>query len=454
MGPSRVNGRLPRGERRPGASPGAARVGRMPDDRIGARGSVLSALRAIENDRTLSECVVAHRVSRPVEARFADLPEGLDPRLPPALLSRGVRRLYIHQREAYDHVVAKRDVVVVTPTASGKTLCYNLPVLDAVLKDADARAIYLFPTKALSRDQAAELVELMEATGAGLGSAVYDGDTPPAERRVVRDRAHVVLTNPDMLHTAILPHHARWMKLFENLRVVVVDELHHYRGVFGSHLANVLRRLRRICRFYGSDPVFVASSATIANAGAFAETLLERRPTLVTESGAPRGERHFLLVNPPVVNETLGLRASYLSTTRRVAAALLEEAVHPIVFAGSRVTTEVLAKYLKDLFKDDLEREGAVMAYRGGYLPGERRGIERGLREGRILGVVSTNALELGIDIGSLDACVMAGYPGTVASVLQQAGRARRRMEPSAAVLVLRSHPLDHHFADHPENRP
>jgi DEAD/DEAH box helicase domain-containing protein len=430
----------------------------MPDDRIRARGNVLSAIRTLEHDRTLSECVVAHRVTPPVEARFADLPEGLDPRLPKALLSRGVRRLYIHQREAYDHVVAKRDVVVVTPTASGKTLCYNLPVLDAVLKDPDARAIYLFPTKALSRDQAAELVELMEAThppgseGPGLGSAVYDGDTPPAERRVVRDRAHVVLTNPDMLHTAILPHHARWMKLFENLRVVVVDELHHYRGVFGSHLANVLRRLRRICRFYGSDPVFVASSATIANAAAFAETLLERRPTLVTESGAPRGERHFLIVNPPVVNASLGLRASYLSTTRRVAAAFLEEAVHTIVFAGSRVTTEVLAKYLKDLFKDDLEREGAVMAYRGGYLPGERRGIERGLRDGRILGVVSTNALELGIDIGSLDACVMAGYPGTAASVTQQAGRAGRRMEPSAAVLVLRSHPLDQHFADHPED--
>ncbi|HVG93672.1 MAG TPA: DEAD/DEAH box helicase, partial [Planctomycetota bacterium] len=321
-----------------------------------------------------------------------------------------------------------------------------------ILKDPDARAVYLFPTKALSRDQSADLIDLMAATGAPLGSAVYDGDTPPAERRVVRDRAHVVLTNPDMLHTAILPHHARWMKLFENLRIVVIDELHHYRGVFGSHLANVLRRLRRICRFYGSDPVFVASSATIANAGEFASTILEREPVLITKSGAPQGERHFLLVNPPIVNPQLGLRASYLGVTRQAATAFLEEGVHTIVFAGSRVTTEVLGKYLKDVFRSDPAAVRHHAVARGGMLPKDRRSIERGLREGRILGVVSTNALELGIDIGSLDACVLAGYPGTIASVAQQAGRAGRRQGPSAAVLVLRSHPIDQHFADHPED--
>jgi DEAD/DEAH box helicase domain-containing protein len=413
---------------------------------------VMRVLHRFKHDPALSEWVVAHRVAPPKEASYADLPEGLDPRLPAALASRGIKRLYSHQRAAFDHVAAGRSTVVVTPTASGKTLCYNLPVLDAVLKDPDARAIYLFPTKALSRDQSAELLELMQATGADLGSAVYDGDTPPAERRVVRDRAHVVLTNPDMLHTAILPHHARWMKLFENLRYVVVDEIHHYRGVFGSHLANVLRRLRRICRFYGSDPVFVSSSATIANAGAFAESLLERPVAVVSESGAPRGERHFLVVNPPIVNVPLGLRASYLSVTTRVASAFLAEGVHTIVFAGSRVTTEVLAKYLKEGSRDGPACADRVMAYRGGFLPKERRSIERGLREGSLLGVVSTNALELGIDIGSLDACVMAGYPGTVASVRQQSGRAGRRMEPSASVLVLRSHPLDQHFADHPED--
>lgn len=418
---------------------------------------VLSVLHRFEHDPDLSGLVVAHRTLPPVEARCADLPEGLHPALPAALSTRGVSRLYTHQREAYDLATARQDVVVVTPTASGKTLCYNLPVLDAILKDPDARALYLFPTKALSRDQSAELLDLMAACGAGrdgapLASAVYDGDTPPAERRVVRDRAHVVLTNPDMLHTAILPHHAKWMKLFENLRYVVLDELHHYRGVFGSHVANVLRRLRRVCRFYGSDPVFVASSATIRNAEAFATTLLGRRPTLVTRSGAPQGERHLVLVNPPLVHPLLGLRASYLTTTRKVAEAFLTAGVHTIVFAGSRVTTEVLAKYLKETFRDDLEARGRVMAYRGGMLPKERREIERGLRAGRILGVVSTNALELGIDIGALDACVMAGYPGTIASFRQQAGRAGRRLLPSAAVLVLRSHPLDQHLADHPED--
>ena len=413
---------------------------------------VLSVIRRFDHDPGLAGLVVAHRVQPPLEASYADLPEGLDPRLPAALAARGVKRLYTHQRDAYDLATAHKDLVVVTPTASGKTLCYNLPVLDAILKDPDARALYLFPTKALSRDQSAELIDLMAATGAPLGSAVYDGDTPPAERRVVRDRAHVILSNPDMIHTAILPHHARWMKLFENLRFVVLDELHHYRGVFGSHLGNVLRRLRRICRFYGSDPVFVCSSATIANAKEFATTILGREPTLVTRSGAPRGERHVFLVNPPIVNPMLGLRASYLSVTRKVAAAFLEAGVHTIVFAGSRVTTEVMAKYLKDLFRHDLEAAGRVMAYRGGMLPQERREIERGLRAGRILGVVSTNALELGIDIGSLDACVMAGYPGTVASFRQQSGRAGRRMAPSAAVLVLRSHPLDQHLADHPED--
>ncbi|MDJ0975026.1 MAG: DEAD/DEAH box helicase [Planctomycetota bacterium] len=395
--------------------------------------------------------VVAHRVSPATQAKFADLPDALDPRLPQALAERGIRRLYTHQRAAYDHVTAKRNTVVVTPTASGKTLCYNLPVLDALLKDPGARALYLFPTKALSRDQSAELLELMQQAAPQLGTAVYDGDTPPAERRVVRDRAHVIMSNPDMLHTAILPHHARWMRLFENLRYVVIDELHHYRGVFGSHLANVLRRLRRVCRFHGSDPVFIAASATIANARSFAERLLERPVELIEENGAPLGERHFVLLNPPVTNPALGLRKSYLSTSRQVASTFMKRGVHTIVFCGARTTTEVMTKYMKDLFRDRVDRRPRVVGYRGGYLPRERRAIERGLRDGSILGVVSTNALELGIDIGALDASVIAGYPGTVASTRQQAGRAGRRQDASAAVLVLRSSPLDQYLADHPE---
>jgi len=395
--------------------------------------------------------VVAHRVLPATEGRYADLPDGLDPRVPPALAARGIERLYVHQRAAFDLVRAGRHAVVVTPTASGKTLCYNLPVLQALLEDPDARALYLFPTKALSRDQSAELGALMESSGVPLAAAVYDGDTPPAERRVVRDRAHVVLSNPDMLHTAILPHHERWMRLFENLRVVVIDELHSYRGVFGSHLANVVRRLKRVCRFHGSTPVFLCASATIANAKAFAERLLGEEVSLVEENGAPLGERHFLMVNPPVVDATLGLRASYLAVTRSVARRFLERDVPTIVFCGSRTVTEVMTKYLKDLFRAGVDRRPRVEGYRGGYLPRERRSIERGLREGSVLGVVSTNALELGIDVGSLDASVLAGYPGTIASARQQAGRAGRRRGASAAVLVLRSHPLDQYLADHPE---
>ena len=414
----------------------------------------------VSSERAVGE-VAAHHVDPAVPAKFADLPAHLDARIPPALASRGVTRLYTHQRAAFDHVSPAdgsrgKHTVVVTPTASGKTLCYNLPVLDALLKDPGARALYLFPTKALSRDQAAELHALMEAAdvtpqGKGLSAAVYDGDTPPAERRVVRDRAHVVLSNPDMLHTAILPHHARWMRLFENLRYVVIDELHHYRGVFGSHLANVLRRLRRICRFHGSDPIFIAASATIANAKPFAQKLLESPVELIEENGAPLGERHFLMLNPPVINPTLGLRASYLGTSRKVASAFLQAGIHTIVFCGARVTTEVMTKYLKEIFYDLPTGAPQIVGYRGGYLPKERRRIERGLRAGSIRGVVSTNALELGVDIGSLDACVLAGYPGTVASTRQQAGRAGRRQGASAAVLVLRSHPLDQYLADHPE---
>jgi len=426
---------------------------------------VRAVLDEITSDEHLAGCVVAHRVLHAEEARFAPLPDDLDPRLPPALATRGIEQLYTHQRAAYDHVHARRHTVVVTPTASGKTLCYNLPVLDALLRDPGARALYLFPTKALSRDQAAELQALMLATrdpveegaapGEGadpaLGAAVYDGDTPPSERRIVRDRAHVVLSNPDMLHAAILPHHARWMRLFENLRYVVIDELHTYRGVFGSHLANVLRRLRRVCRFHGSDPIFICSSATIANAQTFAERLLELPVSVVEENGAPLGERHFLMINPPMANHALGLRTSYLGVARRVASRFLRAKVHTIVFCGSRTVTEVMTKYLKDLFRPLVDRVPRIVGYRGGYLPRQRRGIEQGLRDGSILGVVSTSALELGIDIGALDACVIAGYPGTVASTRQQAGRAGRRQGASAGVLILRSHPLDQYLADHPE---
>jgi DEAD/DEAH box helicase domain-containing protein len=382
-----------------------------------------------------------------VPASFAPYPEGTDPRLVSALASRGVEQLYTHQAEAFGHVLAGRNVVAITPTASGKTLCYNAPVLDAILKDPSTRALYLFPTKALAQDQLAELHALSELvahdTDLNIGVFTYDGDTPSDARRAIRGKAHVVLSNPDMLHSGILPHHPRWAKLFENLRFVIVDELHAYRGVFGSHLANILRRLQRICRHYGSDPVFICSSATIANPRELAEGLTGRPFELVDRSGAPRGEKFFLFVNPPVVNAQLGIRRSYLAEARRVSLEFLKHNLQLILFAQSRLAVEILTTYLKDAYHGPPGAADVVRGYRGGYLPNRRREIERGLRAGQVRAVVSTNALELGIDIGALDVAVLAGYPGTIAATWQRAGRAGRRTTRSAAVLVASSAPID-----------
>ncbi len=314
--------------------------------------------------------------------------------------------------------------------------------------------MYLFPTKALAQDQLAELHELTalvnSTAGTDLGVFTYDGDTPQDARRAIRTRAHVVLSNPDMLHSGILPHHPKWAKLFESLRFVVIDELHAYRGVFGSHLANVLRRLQRICRHYGSDPVFICSSATIANPRELAERLAERPFVLVDENGAPRGEKLFLFVNPPVVNKELGIRRSYLSEARRVAGEFLKRQLQLIVFCQSRLSTEILTTYLKDDFEGPPGTPEQVRGYRGGYLPLRRREIERGLREGLVRAVVATNALELGIDIGALDIAVMAGYPGTIASTWQRAGRAGRRQGRSAAIMVASSAPVDQFVVRNP----
>jgi len=343
---------------------------------------------------------------------------------------------------------------VTTPTASGKTLCYNVPVLNAILRDLSSRALYLFPTKALAQDQLAELHELSSRLSQPdeleIGVFTYDGDTPQDARRAIRGRAHVVLSNPDMIHSGILPHHPRWAKLFENLRYVVIDELHAYRGVFGSHLTNVLRRLHRVCRHYGSNPTFVCSSATIANPRELAESLVEEPFELVSKTGAPRGEKVFLFVNPPVVNRELGIRRSYLSETRRIAGEFLKRKLQLIVFAQSRLATEILTTYLKDDFRSGPGAQDEIRGYRGGYLPQRRREIERGLREGSVRAVVSTNALELGVDIGALDVSVLAGYPGTVAATWQRAGRAGRRNGPSAAVLVASSAPLDQYVVRNP----
>jgi DEAD/DEAH box helicase domain-containing protein len=398
--------------------------------------------------------VTALRRLPAMPAQHADFPAGLDPRLRGALRSRGITQLYTHQAVAIEHALAGRNVVVVTPTASGKTLCYNAPVLHSVLQDPASRALYLFPTKALAQDQLAELQTMCEAvagsSGDQIGVFTYDGDTPQDARRTVRARAHLVLSNPDMVHSGILPHHPRWAKLFENLRYVVIDELHAYRGVFGSHLCNVLRRLRRICRHYGSNPVFLCSSATIANPRDLAERLTEQPFEIVSESGAPRGEKFFVFVNPPIVNSQLGIRRSYVSETRRIATEFLKRHLQVIVFAQSRLTTEILTTYLKDDFEGTPGSPERIRGYRGGYLPNRRREIEKGLREGAVRAVVSTNALELGIDIGALDVSVMAGYPGTIAATWQRAGRAGRRSSRSAAVLVASSAPLDQFIVRNP----
>lgn len=383
-------------------------------------------------------------------ARLLPFPSELDPRVASALRSHGIRELYSHQRQAWDAITAGRHTVVVTPTASGKTLCYNLPVLQAALHDR-AKALYLFPTKALSQDQVAELMELNEAGDLGIRAFTFDGDTPGDARKAVRTKGDIVASNPDMLHQGVLPHHTKWAQFFENLRFVVIDEMHSYRGVFGSHVANVIRRLRRVCRFYGSNPVFVLSSATIANPAELAEGLIGDPVTAITESGSPAGERHLFLWNPPVVNADLGIRASARSQATRIARMAVKSGLKTIVFAQSRLMVEVLTKYLKDVFDGDPRKPARVAAYRGGYLPGQRRETEKALRAGNVDCVIATSALELGVDIGSLDVCVLNGYPGTIAATWQRLGRAGRRMRPSLGVLIATSQPLDQYIIRNPD---
>jgi DEAD/DEAH box helicase domain-containing protein len=413
--------------------------------------TVQDALGALVARYRADEVLTAVRHIPAREAQFRAMPAWVRPQLAAAYHAKGIEKLYTHQAAAAELAHAGKNFVVVTPTASGKTLCYNLPVLNAVLGNADTRALYLFPTKALAQDQLAELHDLAKRLDDCFGVFTYDGDTPSDARRAIRERGHVILTNPDMLHTGILPHHTKWTRVFENLRYIVLDELHQYRGVFGSHLANVLRRLGRIAEFYGSKPQFICCSATIANPGELAKHLIAESVQVLEENGAPAAEKLFVFYNPPIVNRNLGIRRSYLSETTRVAKELLARKLQTIVFANSRLHTEVLLTYLQQANRPGPGEAEPVRGYRGGYLPGERREIERGLRDGRIRGVVATSALELGIDIGSLDASVMAGYAGSIASTWQRAGRAGRRSGTSCAVMVASSAPLDQFIVQHPD---
>src|SRR5579859_5467894 len=412
---------------------------------LAARGGIETSVARFEKwmaDPDSPIRAIRHQPAR--EGKFADIPAEVAPALRDALVARGIAQLYTHQADAFRLCAEGKNTVVVTPTASGKTLCYNLPVLQKLIDDPGARAMYLFPTKALAEDQLHEFQAAVDAMGSEIRAFTYDGDTPQDARRAIRERANVVLTNPDMLHSGVLPHHTKWAKAFENLRYVVIDELHYYRGVYGSHLANLLRRLKRVCEFYGSSPQFICCSATIANPKELAEALTGLPFELVERNGAPSGDKYVVFYNPPVVNRSLGIRRSYLNETRRMARELLERGQQTLVFANSRLATEILLTYLKD------DHPG-VRGYRGGYLPKERREIERKLRDGELRAVVATNALELGIDIGSLDAVVMAGYPGTIASTWQRAGRAGRRQTAALAVLVASSAPLDQYIIEHPE---
>jgi DEAD/DEAH box helicase domain-containing protein len=384
-------------------------------------------------------------------ARLVDPPDWLDPRLRAALAARGIEQLYSHQAEALEALRAGEDVVVVTPTASGKTLCYNLPVLQSIIDDRAARALYLFPTKALSQDQVTEFRELSTTAALEVAASTYDGDTPAPVRHVVRGAGQVVVTNPDMLHAAILPHHTKWFHLFEQLRYVVIDELHTYRGLYGSHVANVLRRLFRICAHYGSRPQIVCCSATIGNPLELAVRLTGRSPVLVERNGAPSGARTIAVVNPPVVNPELGVRASSARRSARLALDFLRADCQTIVFGSSRLQVELILTTLREALREGRGPWQRIRGYRSGYLPTERRAIERGLRNGEVLGVVSTNALELGVDIGRLDASILCGFPGSIAGTLQQMGRAGRRERPSVHVLVAGSSPVDQYIAAHPE---
>jgi DEAD/DEAH box helicase domain-containing protein len=412
--------------------------------------SVSSVLSKLQSDPSFSENIIHYKKMEGKSAIYAKFPSVLHPSIIKALKTKGIKQLYSHQRDAFDSAYNGQSITAVTPTASGKSLCYHLPVLQSILENESSRAIYLFPTKALAQDQLSDLHGLIEASEETILSYTYDGDTAPGLRSKVRKSGHIVLTNPDMLHSGILPHHTKWVSLFENLKYIIIDELHTYKGVFGSHVAHVLRRLKRISNYYGSDPVFICTSATIANPGELAESLTNTEMRLIANNGAPAGKKHFIFYNPPVVHPTFGIRRSALLEVRDIASLLYREGMQTIIFAKSRVRVEMLVTYMQELTKKKLF-DSSVMGYRGGYLPSERRKIEKGLRDGSIKTVVSTNALELGIDIGQLQACIMTGYPGNIASAFQQAGRAGRRQEDALIIYVAQSVALDQYIIENPD---
>ena len=433
--------------------------------------SIGDVIAELGRDRGFMANVTAWETLPARAGQLVEAPEGLHPVLREALQRRGIQKLYSHQAEAVTSALEGHpSIAVVTPTASGKTLCYMLPVLQALLSDSEATALFLFPTKALAHDQLVEIGDWIgEAVGvdgvSGAGSvAAYDGDTPAAERRPIRQNARVVLSNPDMVHAGILPYHGEWARFFAGLRYVIIDEMHSYRGVFGSHVANVLRRLRRVAGHYGSHPQFLLTSATIVNPQQLAESLSEQPVRVIDNNGAPQREKHIVLFAPPLYDPIQGLRRSSVLESQELAVRFLRGGLQTIVFGRTRLTVELLLSYIRERLQGggrggDREEggdavqvsPGAVRGYRGGYLPQERRQIEAGLRTGSVRGVVATNALELGIDIGQLEAAVICGYPGTIAAAWQQWGRVGRTTGESVAVLVATAGALDQYVVNNPQ---
>jgi len=412
-----------------------------------ALGRILAHWRA---DPTLGGNITAWETIPARSAQYTPFPDNLHPVLYDALQRAGIQALYSHQAQAWQETQNGQHIALVTHTASGKSLAYNLPIFDQLLRCLEDRALYLFPTKALGQDQLASMNEFLAAGSQDthINSALYDGDTPRNSRAIIRNNSRILLTNPDMLHIGILPHHTAWKEFFQNLRFVVVDEMHNYRGVFGSHVANVFRRLKRIAHFYGAQPQFMLTSATIDNPVELASALIEAPVTCIAQDGSPRGPKHFLIYNPPIINPELGLRASALRESVRITEDLLNHGLQTIVFGRSRRAVESMLKTLREALPANASN--TVRAYRSGYLPQHRREIERGLRGNKVRAVIATTALELGIDIGGLNAVLLAGYPGTIAGTWQQSGRAGRGTDASLAVLVASSRPLDQFLAHYP----
>jgi len=412
-----------------------------------------SIINSFKEDKSFISSVTRWEHIPARKGSYSELPEDLNPIIGNSLEKKGIGKLYTHQKACYDIARSGQDLVVVTPTASGKTLCYNLPVLQTLMEKEDSRALYLFPTKALSQDQQASLNEIVIDGELPVKICTYDGDTPGSLRISARKSGRIIISNPDMLHSGILPNHPKWIEFFKSLKYIVLDEVHTYRGVFGSHMTNLIRRLRRIAAFYGSNPVFICCSATIGNPKELAEKILEKETILINENGAPSGEKHIILYNPPMVDPVQGIRRGIVLESQRIALKLLKQGVKTIIFARSRVKTELISSYLNKSLSNHYNQNYRIKVepYRGGYLPSERRMIEKGLRDGSISGVVSTNALELGIDIGGLDASILAGYPGSISSAWQQAGRAGRNSRLSLALIIASNSPIDQYLTQNPD---